>query len=159
MQPVLSLKEIHAHVPLKEKDRPLGRTDTGKAVKMYRRKDAVTKHTAFFKRTDSRTLQLEAVPTFRKADVPVRSLPLSVTYSSDPLIHAHIIGLFFNMAYFPCWTCSTPHRIFGSLTSFHQTTDVLSIKTLRELPISPSVSAGGGSSSPMTLRNRPTPNT
>ncbi|KAG9047642.1 hypothetical protein FS837_001835 [Tulasnella sp. UAMH 9824] len=76
----------------------------------------------------------KGVAMFRKVDVP-------------------IIGLLLNMAHFTCSTCSTPHHIFGPLTSFHQTADALNLKILGELPITPSVSADGDSGSPTTLRS------
>ncbi|KAG8915171.1 hypothetical protein FRC00_006978 [Tulasnella sp. 408] len=76
----------------------------------------------------------KGVAMFRKIDVP-------------------IIGLLLNMAHFTCSTCSTPHQIFGPLTSFHQTADALNLKILGELPITPSVSTDGDSGSPTTLRS------
>ncbi|KAG9019503.1 hypothetical protein FRB90_001164 [Tulasnella sp. 427] len=76
----------------------------------------------------------KGVAMFRKVDVP-------------------ILGLLLNMAHFTCSTCSTPHHIFGPLTSFHDAAESLKLKVLGELPITPFLSKDGDSGSPTTLRS------
>ncbi|KAG8905728.1 hypothetical protein FRB99_008365 [Tulasnella sp. 403] len=75
----------------------------------------------------------KGVSMFRKVDVP-------------------IFGLLLNMAHFTCPTCTTPHQIFGPLTSFHEAAKTLSLGVLGELPMVPMISQDGDSGRPTQLR-------
>ncbi|ORY34895.1 P-loop containing nucleoside triphosphate hydrolase protein [Naematelia encephala] len=83
-----------------------------------------------------------------------------------------IIGLLLNMSHFTCSTCSTPHYLFGSATSFEKAANDLHLPILGKLsryqyqfqvlsfnglvgkvPLVPSVSDGGDAGRPVMVQN------
>ena len=62
-----------------------------------------------------------------------------------------IVGLLLNESHFICSSCSTPHELFGSPTSFRATAQRYGVDILGELPLVPGVSRGGDHGVPYAL--------